>query len=276
MPHPSQTDASDVAATALRQIEAVSGRLRALELELERTSRLASLGIFAGAIAHEINNVLTPALSYAQMAQRAPEDSELTQKALDKAVGAIQQATSVAEAILGQARPGEDGEVAANVQDCVERAIACLGSAARKSNVRLRVDVPAGLTAAMAPHSLQQVLLNLIGNAERAIAASEQQGGTITISANCSTWNTPPARGPAVSITVRDDGPGLPESVAARPFDLFASASAEASIPAGEGPRPGLGLAICRRLIESAGGRIEVESSGESGTCFRMQLPAAQ
>jgi len=270
MAQPPTVDSAQVAAAALDQIKAISARLESLELELEQTTRLASLGLFAGAIAHEINNVLTPALSYAQMAQQSPADAALTQKALDKTVTAIRQATSVADAILGQVKPGEQEE-AASVQDSVERAIACLGSAVRKADVRIKVDVPAKLTVAMAGHALQQVLLNLAGNAAQAIAASDKQGGAITISANCSTWNTPTGRRPAVSITVRDDGPGLPEAIAKRPFDLFEAGAGGAS-----SRRSGLGLAICQRLIDAAGGRIEVESSPDSGTCFRLQLPAAQ
>jgi signal transduction histidine kinase len=126
----------------------------------------------------------------------------------------------------------------------------------------VRIDAPPldGLEVALAAPKLTQVLLNLVLNAGAALANAGREGGRISLRAR--------AEGPdRVRIEVEDDGPGIEPSVRDRLFEPFVTTK-----PVGEGT--GLGLAVCRGLVESAGGEIAVDPSYEGGARFYVVLPA--
>ncbi|HPO92609.1 MAG TPA: histidine kinase dimerization/phospho-acceptor domain-containing protein, partial [Phycisphaerales bacterium] len=95
---------SRAGADALQEIERLQARVRELERDIERQHRLATLGTIAGLIAHEFNNILTPMLSYAQMALARPEDADLTRRALERSSAAAERAGRIASAILDLVR----------------------------------------------------------------------------------------------------------------------------------------------------------------------------
>ncbi len=193
--------------------------VESLKLSLEHAERLAALGTIASLIAHEFNNILTPVMSYAQMALAAPHDHQLLMKAVQKAYEGSDRASQIAGAILGFARTetpeltaGPKDKLAASadrveVSAAVQGALACLAREPAKDGIRLELDIPEGLQARMRPVALQQVLLNLILNARRAMGG-KRRGGTLRITAAssdarpvppagasvaeaCSTWNMP-------------------------------------------------------------------------------------
>lgn len=254
-------------APLLNELEAMTERLEQVESDLERLHALATLGTIAGSIAHEFNNILTPMMSYAQMAQQHPEDADLTEKALAKAVEGAHRASEIASCMLGFVRdaPGD----AVHIGHAVRDTLACLARPPEKDGIELRVEVDGDAWAAMRPVALQQVLLNLLLNARRAMLP---RGGAITIAACRSTWNT--AGGETVEVRVADTGPGLPAEVRARVFEPFVPGPASTQARPGR-PGTGLGLSICRRLIEQVGGSISVASESGRGTEFVIVLPAA-
>jgi signal transduction histidine kinase len=129
----------------------------------------------------------------------------------------------------------------------------------RKVRARLVIDVATAAPLAIEAHALQQVLVNLVQNAGQALA----DGGAITLATR------PAPGGVATLVTVTDDGPGIPPGDRARVFDPFFTTKA-----AGVGT--GLGLAVCKHLIATAGGSIEVgDGPGGKGAEFRVTIPNA-
>ncbi len=128
----------------------------------------------------------------------------------------------------------------------------------RKARATLRSEVTATAPVAIEAHALQQVLVNLVQNAAQAFA---DRGGAITVTAK------PAPGGIATLILVTDDGPGIPIGDRARVFDPFFTTKA-----AGVGT--GLGLAVCKHLVATAGGSIEVgDAPNGRGAEFRLVLP---
>lgn len=251
----------------LRRVDDLARRCRELERDLERSHRLAMLGTLAGTIAHEFNNLLTPMMSYAQLALSDPDDRALVTKALTKAVDTTEKAAQISSSLLGFIR--DDGAAAdADVESVIHEAIACAARSPEKDGIRVRVVVEPGCRAAMRPVALQQVLLNLILNARQAMSPG---GGELDIVAECSTLNT----APGVEITVRDTGAGIPPGVMERIFEPFNTGHGGGGGEAGMGGT-GLGLSICKRLVDEAGGGIEVHSTEGQGTCFTLYLPAPE
>lgn len=238
-------------------------------------------GQLAGMFAHELSNILTPLLSYAQLALANPEDEALSKKALTKAADGAQRAAFLADALLGR-RGGPDERdrdvesavdpllavhPASCVDDCVRRALAASfrvpGAAMDRARLAVHISVEPGLRAAMHPIALEHVLQNLITNARLAMRSLEGDGGAIRIDAACSTGNT-------AEIRVRDTGPGVPDHVRARLFEPFVTSRAGAG-------GFGLGLAVCKRLVEQAGGTITLAPAATGrGAEFVIAVPIAK
>ncbi len=248
----------------LSRLERAEAELDSLRRELDHCHQLATLGTLTAGIAHEINNILTPVLAYAQLARSNPNDTALRAKALDRAIGGVESASRITEAVLGFARTGDEAEQAV-VADVINASFACLSRDPVRDGVRLILDVDADRCVRIRPLALQQVLLNLILNAlsvlhgkpgELRIESSEQPDGT-------------------TRIRVSDNGPGIPPELAATLFDPFVTTrSAHKPSPTGHGGS-GLGLAVCRRLVENSGGTIVLEpaTKDRQGASFLISLP---
>lgn len=308
------------------RVERLAREVEGLHASLEHAQRLASLGTIASIIAHEFNNILTPVMSYAQMALANPHDQQLLVKSAQRSFDGAEKASQIAAAILEFARdefaalestpaapapraagaPSEShgaalsspevrtggGPARVDVQAAVQGALACLAREPAKDGIRLIIDVPERLFAAMRPVSLQQVLLNLILNARRAMAGARD--GTLEIRARVyiggggdaarpepphdavcasSTWNTPgscSAPRAWITITVADTGCGMNPEQTARVFGAFVTGhGAPASVHRGTG----LGLTVCQRLVEHAGGTLWCRSQVSSGTEFTIVIP---
>lgn len=261
-------------------LPASPGDLAATLAALDRAGieRMMTAGQLAGMFAHELSNILTPLLSYAHLALANPEDDALARKALTKAAEGAQRAAFLADALLGRrGGPGErdrDAESAvdpllavapeASVDECARRAVAAAfrapGAAMNRARLAVRVVVEPGLRAAAHPIALEHVLQNLVANARLAMQSGGKEAGEIRVVAR-STGNT-------VEIRVRDTGPGVPDHVRARLFEPFVTSRG------GQGGF-GLGLAVCRRLVEQAGGQIRLAPGNEGGGAeFVITLPA--
>ncbi len=257
-------------------VERLLRQIELLEAELAKRHSLATLGTIAGSIAHEFNNILTPVLSYAQMALSSPGNRDLSEKALRKAVEGTERAAKIANSLLGFVRPPDAG-AGADVGSVIEETIACLARHPEKDGIKLSVSCDRPYHVGMDSVELHQVLLNLILNA---IAAIKPQRGEIQITCQhveSSTWNTQDDGSPhqaeltdIVEILVRDSGRGMPASVQERLFEAFFTTGDEGR----SDKATGLGLSICQRLVQKADGEISVASEPGRGTEFSILLPA--
>lgn len=236
------------------------------EHELARLHRLASLGTLAASIAHEVNNILTPILSYAQLALSDPADADLTRKALSKAAECSAKASRIGSAMLGFVRP-EDEAARVHVASAVADALACLARDPVKDNIETRIEIDPNAWVAMSPTALEQVLLNLILNAREAMRGRR---GVLAIAAKPTMCSTGNVLAPGVEIAVEDNGAGMPPDLLARAFEPFVTAS-ESGVRRGHG----LGLSVTRSLVEKAGGSIVVTSRPREGTKFVITLVQA-
>lgn len=264
-----------------------TGRLRAeadrLRAALRDSQRLATLGTLAGAICHEINNILTPVMSYAEMASEQPGDAALTRKALERAYHGADRASRIASAILALAggKRSDPASARADAAQAARDALLCLANDPERFGIRVHTDIEPGCLAAIDQVELQQVLLNLILNAVKAMRPSG--GGDLSIRASTrlgrgdyrgSTWNEERDSAPSVVIEVRDTGCGIPADRLPYVFQPFVSHRWDQNaVPRTSGT--GLGLTICKQLVESSGGSIDVKSQVSVGTCFTIVLPAA-
>jgi len=207
-------------------------------------------------VIHEFNNLLTPIVSYAQLALAHPEDAALQQKAMERVHDAGQRAAQACESLLGFARTSDAAAGgAADLATTVDEALACLGRDLAKDGIDLRVAVP-DARVAMPAIRLQQVLVNLLLNARKAIG---KRGGRIRIAGRVD--------GPA--------GPGIPHAIRNRLFEPFVTHAVGDDVDPDAEPGSGLGLALCRQLIHEAGGQIQAHSAQAEGARFELTLPRA-
>lgn len=242
------TDKVSEAESLLQELERLETKLQTMQERIDRAHRLLTLGTMATAIAHEFNNILTPVVSYCQMAVQSPE---LKDKALQRALQGAVRATQISHSMLGFVRNPDSEQ--ADVRLVLDDTLNCMAQGAGRDSVEMICHINAGCTAAISPINLQQVLMNLILNARAAMPA----GGRIHISAYSNDLYT--------HIDVKDTGIGIPEPLMDQIFEPF--------VTSGGKDGTGLGLSICRELIERANGTIAITDTGTSGTTFQICLP---
>ncbi|MEM1356002.1 MAG: HAMP domain-containing sensor histidine kinase [Planctomycetota bacterium] len=261
------------------EINRLEQELASLGRELAWSHRLATLGTLAATAAHEVNNLLTPISSYAQLALANPNDPRLVRRALEIAANNTQRASRMFAATLGYARDerGHGGPEPSQPNEMLEQALACLPREPEKDGIALQTSLePANLP--IHPTELQQVLLNLLLNARKALLQANSPKPRIEVEGRCE------AEAEQYRLTVRDNGPGIREDIKHHLFEPFVTQPSHAGdaalshVPPDEHDAEqvrgtGLGLAVCRRLIESAGGRIGVESEPGRGAAFIIVLP---
>jgi len=254
------------------RMESMQVALDRMGSELDRQADLASIGELSAMIAHEVRNLMTPVAAYAGSALNRPDDPELARQALVQAARSATQAVGVTDAILdlaSAAGAGPQNEPPRPLASVLDSAIGALAD--RRREVCLETEIDPGCVASIDPSALQQTLMNLLLNA---IDASREEPVSVLVRATshaaCSTWNTG-----SVVVDVSDDGPGLPDGFGEEIFDSFVSGP-PMSVPTDGRRRVGLGLALCKRLVERNGGVISASTQPCGGACFTLTLPAHQ
>jgi signal transduction histidine kinase len=215
--------------------------------------RLATIGQFAASIGHELRNPLGTIESSLYLLRQylGPEAaaSPKVAKHLDRIAGEINRANKTIHDVLDLARNRAPRRRSADLHQVVDEA-------ARASQlpaaVAVATAIPDGMTVDVDPDQLRQVLVNLLINAAQAMSGS----GRVDVEAQ-----TGP--GGEARIRVRDDGPGIPADARHRIFEALFTTKAKGS---------GLGLALCRRILEAHGGTIDLEP-GERGASFMLVVP---
>ena len=235
---------------AITALKEENERLRWQVRELQRVS---SLGVLAGSVCHELNNALTPILSYAKMGHRST-DPEFRTKSLEKILNAAQRATTITTGMLGLARPNLNQKSLADLARLTEETLMLTAKDLEKHRVELVLTVRSRPQAKVCPPQIQQVLLNLIINARQAMGA--QGPGRLLV--NVGTDST-------------GSGPGMEPAVLKRIFEPFFTTKPPGD-ESGLGGT-GLGLPVCRDIIEAHQGRLRVESKPGQGATFTLRFP---
>jgi two-component system, NtrC family, sensor histidine kinase HydH len=217
--------------------------------------RLATIGQFAASIGHELRNPLgvieSSAFLMKQHLERQPAPEPKLVRHLDKITAEVKRSNKTINDLLELARNKPLQLRATRVDELLAAATA---SANLPGTVAVEQDVPAGLTAAVDGDQLGRVLSNLMLNASQAMAGQ----GTIWLSAEHAPGRT--------NIRVRDSGPGVPVDIRHRIFEALFTTKARGS---------GLGLALCRRILDAHGGSIALEPTGP-GASFLVTIPDGQ
>ncbi|MBX3202926.1 MAG: HAMP domain-containing histidine kinase [Labilithrix sp.] len=232
--------------------------------QLAGSEHMASVGKLAAGVAHEIGNPIAAIMGMHDLIEDAETSDEIRTDFLKRMRKETERIHVVVRDLLDYARP-EDGPASvrparAEVAEVIDDALALVRPQKDFKPIETHVDVEPGLTVGLSPQRLTQVLLNLLLNAGAALGASARPTSTVIVRAR--------TVGDRVRIEVEDDGPGVPKDVAARIFDPFVTTK---DVGAGTG----LGLAVCRGIVEGARGRIFVDATYEGGARFVIDLPSA-
>jgi signal transduction histidine kinase/CheY-like chemotaxis protein len=232
---------------------------RVFESKLLQTEKLAALGQMVTGVAHELSNPLTSILGYAQRLLLRGDAAGRTEEAR-KIYQEAERASTILRQLLLNARETQPERrwVSLNQVALKTMELQRFGLAAEKIRLKLELDPAPPLVHGDAGQ-LQQVLMNLVGNARQAMVESGKSGNI-----RVRTKWTGESR---VLLEVSDAGPGIPEGIMARIFDPFFTTK-----PAGAGT--GLGLAIVLGIVREHGGQLNVSSPPDGGAIFRIELPA--
>jgi C4-dicarboxylate-specific signal transduction histidine kinase len=245
--------------TDRKQMEEASARQRS---EIEHLSRLASLGELSGAMAHELNQPLGSILANAQAVRRMMEDAgaatEEWREVIDDIISEDQRAGAVIRRLRQLVRRGETLRERVDINDCIRGMLELL----RGEMIDKKIVVETSLCKTEPivigdPVQLQQVILNLAANARDAMEACPPHGRRLMVRTSC--------QAERVVIEVCDTGPGHdgdPDML----FQSFYTTKAQGL---------GLGLPICRSILDAHDGTIRCSRADSGGMLFRIELPLA-
>ena len=241
------------------ELERLTRENEALRRQLRHAQSLATVGTVTGMIVHEFNNILTPIINYAHLA--ASGDAEMIHKAITRAAEGGQRAVDICKALLGLLHEDAAEPVRLPLAELVGQSLLATGRSLAKDGIALTVRVPEDLSVNARPSELKQVLVNLLLNA-RAAVRTKGMGGTVDITAA--------RHDGGVCVSVEDSGIGIaPEYMELIWEPLFTTKTGQDGQERGSG----LGLPLCREIIQSMGGRITVESVQGQGATFHVWLP---
>lgn len=250
------------APTIAQTTDPLEAQVQTLKLQLRHAQKMACLGTTSAMLAHEYNNVLAPVISYAQYALDR-DDVPLMRKTLETVLKQFSAVQAMSDRVLGFARQNTTATTVFNLRRMLEEAVGCLGRDLAKDNITLKFEGDESIEVKGDADALQQVFFNLVLNARQALI---EKKGMLKITVT-------PLPGSRVMIHVRDSGCGIRQENLERVFDAFFSTKAEKRGREQRGI--GLGLAICKDIIEEHGGCIDVESIEGHGTTFTVTLPTA-
>ncbi len=244
------------------QVRALQEQVELLSDKLAQAQRLTYLGELASTTSHEFNNILTTIINYAKMGLRHP-DRETREKAFNKILTASTKAARITGSILGMARRRSAGFEPTDLKQLLEDALLLLERELNKYHIAVETYFREVPRAMVNPGQIQQVLLNLLVNSRQAMP----HGGRVVLKLALD------EAGEMVELTVRDTGVGIPAEVLPRIFEPFFTTKTGPDATGKGGT--GLGLSMCRDIIEAHRGRIRVESAAGKGTAFILKLPLA-
>ncbi len=233
---------------------------RNVQHQLLHADKMAALGQTVSGVAHELNNPLATILSWAErLGERHLDDT--SRRGAGIIAAEAERAARIVRNLLTFARKRQSTRAVVDVNLVVRDTLALRAHDRRGTRLRLREELTPDLPGVFADaHQIQQILLNLVINAEQALRANSD-GGAITIRTGAASDRT------LVFLEVEDNGPGVPPELRERIFDPFFTTK-----DVGQGT--GLGLSVVYALVKEHAGRIALEEPIGGGARFRIELPA--
>jgi len=251
--------------TAIVRAQQAEASLRRVQAELAHVGRVTTLGLLTASIAHEVTQPLASARNNARAAlnflDKQPPDLGEVREALRCIVGDADRAGNIIDRIRNYSKKAPPQKHRFDLNETINEAIGLARSTIAARAVSLHTDFTETLPPIQGDRvQLQQVLLNLILNAVEAMDAVKAEARELSIS-------TEQTRTKGVLVAVRDSGPGIDPKNLERVFEEFYTTKCDGM---------GIGLAICRSIIEVHGGRLWAEANEPCGAVFRITLPNAE
>ena len=241
------------------ELLAPASETEALRQQLLQAQRLSSVGELASSIAHEFNNILTTIINSAKLGSRNPDPAE-KQIAFERIVKAGQRAAAIAAGMLGFARKSGAHRQRTDVARLEEEVLTLTEKDLSKHRVAVETKFHSRPVAWVLPGQIEQILVNLVINARQAMPT----GGRLRIDVREN------AEADTVEVKVSDSGVGIPPDQMRAIFEPFFTTKKPDEYGRGG---TGLGLSVCRQIIEQHHGRIRVESVVGKGSTFTVKLP---
>ena len=232
--------------------------IKTLQMQLVQNEKLGSLGQLVSGVAHELNNPLTAVFGFAQLLL-ADDLPEKTKSEVRHIYTHAERCKKIIDGLLKFARPHQGERLRASLNEVVQGAVDLVRHPLKLANIQLELRLASGLPDSMMdPFLLQQVLINLMTNAQHAIEGAGREG-KIRIQTSVSDEGE-------LALQVVDNGCGIPKAVESKIFDPFFTTK-------GVGKGTGLGLSLCYGIVRDHGGRMRVFSTEGEGTRFLIELP---
>ncbi|OAN58688.1 MULTISPECIES: PAS domain S-box protein [Sphingobium] len=246
----------------LSEQHATQERLEELQSDLIHVARVSAMGTMASTLAHELNQPITAVANYVEavrdlLAEGNPDDMPMITEALNDAAGEAIRAGQIVRRLRDFVERGEVEKTVENLPELITEAAALGLIGARERGIQSHFEFDPGASQVLVDKvQIQQVLINLIRNAVEAMASEVERR----------IWVSTRRDGKGmIRVTVADTGPGVPAHVADQLFTAFVTTKSEGM---------GLGLSICRTIVEANGGRIYLEPREGGGSQFHFTVVA--
>jgi len=237
-------------------------QIEALKEQLAQAQKLTALGELVSTTTHEFNNILMTIINYAKLGMRH-RDNPTREKAFEKILAASNRAARITNSVLGMARNRGADREPTDLARLIDDTLLLLEREMNKYRIRVETQLRPVPEAMVNGNQIQQVLLNLLINARQAMPS----GGRLLVKLDHN------AEENMVELVVRDYGCGIPADQLPHIFESFYTTK-KGPDASGKGGT-GLGLSMCRDIIEAHHGRIRVDSAVGRGTAFTLKLPVA-
>ena len=263
----SQAELREWGRTLEKKVEERTRLLRLAEAEAAQSEKLASVGLLAAGIAHELNNPLTGVLTFSSLIRENMRDGTPDAEDMDLVIRETKRCAAIIRRLLDFARDRAPEKKYADLNQVVEDTVKLVERPANLADIAIELELDPGLPPVWLDANLvKQVIMNMLVNAQHAMDG----GGRITVRTR--RFPTPlasepgKAEAPMVELSIADTGCGISEKNLTRIFDPFFT-----SKEVGKGT--GLGLSVSHGIVKAHGGLIKVDSVEGQGTTFRVYLP---
>jgi two-component system NtrC family sensor kinase len=261
----SRAELQDLARTLEQKVQSRTQELRRAQAETMRGEKLASVGLLASGVAHELNNPLTGILTFSHLLRQKMPDKSADAEDMDLVIRETKRCAAIIKRLLDFAREKHPEKKFTDLNQVIDDTVRIVERPAHLRDIEITLDLDRTLPPIwIDADQIKQVVMNMLVNAQHAV----EEKGAITVTTRRA---QDPCAGaseakPMVAISIVDTGCGIPEKNLKRIFDPFFT-----SKDVGKGT--GLGLSVSHGIVEAHGGLIDVQSKVGEGSTFRVFLP---